>query len=56
LSGAEAARALKENARALRLISVRRTVGAEDENDIRYVASNLEAIALELTTAKGEGR
>jgi hypothetical protein len=50
VSSAEAARALKENARALRTISVRRTVGTDDERDIRAVAAYLDELALELTT------
>lgn len=56
MSRADAARALKENARALHVISTRRSVAIDDESDIRSVAANLEAIALELATTKGEGR
>lgn len=44
------ARALKENARAIRAISTRRTVRAEDEDDLRLVAANLESLALEVRT------
>jgi hypothetical protein len=39
---------LKESVRALRVISSRRTVCREDENDLRLLADNLESLAFEL--------
>jgi hypothetical protein len=51
----DAARALRENARALHVISTRRSVQRDDEYDIRTVAANIEAIALELATTKPKG-
>jgi len=44
----ELTQALKEDARALRVISIRRSVLAEDEDDLRQIAASLEALALEV--------
>jgi hypothetical protein len=46
----EIVKALRENANALRRVATRRSVVATDEADVRLVATNLDAIALEFAT------
>jgi hypothetical protein len=47
----EIVRALRECANSLRRVATRRTVVADDENDLRLVASSLDHVALEFATA-----
>lgn len=52
----EIVQSLRECANSLRRVATRKSIVAEDENDLRLVASSLDHVALEFATRAKQAR